>query len=395
VTPHGRRLLFALLAVGLIGRLVLGFATAGHEFDIGTFQLVADVLKDDPLDLYTTLGQVQLGGITVSRWPYPPGSFPWALATDTLARGSGLPFDGLIHLLPSAMDVGLAWLVQEFLGRRGASERARLLAAALVVLGPSFWMISGYHGQIDAVAILPAVAALIVWDRASADRRALYAGLLIGVGGAVKTVPLFMVLPLLPWVRSRREGATLIGAAGAVWLVPLAPWLLTDFSSVRDAMAYTGGPGLGGYPLLLQPELPVSILTQDFVGVEMSSLVRSVHEEARLIVLAGLGATAALLFRFRPPPVEGAVLMWLAFYVVSPAFFFQYLVWGMPFFIMAGHLKKVAVLQGALLPPMLIFYTLPWESHAIPDVYVVIMGLVWVALVVACLGQGRRIVRAG
>jgi hypothetical protein len=51
------------------------------------------------------------------------------------------------------------------------------------MLGPSFIDISGYHGQIDSVAILPAVLALMVWERRPQPTRSVRAGLLIGLGG--------------------------------------------------------------------------------------------------------------------------------------------------------------------------------------------------------------------
>src|SRR5207302_10782054 len=103
-----------------------------------------------------------------------------------------------------AADAAIAWLVQAGLGRAGASDRTRLSACALVALGPAFALISGMHGQIDSVAILPAVLALVVWERGG-SRRALAAGLLIGRAASIKTAPGLMVLALLPSVRSRRE----------------------------------------------------------------------------------------------------------------------------------------------------------------------------------------------
>lgn len=391
MTPRARRLLLLIIGAGTIGRVVLAFATVGHEFDIDSYRLVANALLDAPLDLYTTLGPIQLGGFEVSRWPYPSGIFPWALATHGIENSTPLPFDGVIQLLPIATDAALAWLVQLYLGRKGAGEGTRLAAAALVAFGPVFFIVSGYHGQIDSVAFLPAVAALVLWDTGRQDRRALYAGLLIGLGGSVKTVPLFMVLPLLPHARSWREGATLLGSAAGVWLVAMAPWLLSDFDMVRKAMEYTGAPGLGGVTVLLQPDLAIGNLTQDFDGVTIGEAVRSLHDHTRLLVLGALGAVGAVAFRFRPPPVHAAVFMWLAVYAVSPSFFFQYAVWGLPFFIMAGYLVQAAVLQLALAVPMLIFYRLPWESDRVPDIYVVFMGCVWIAFVVALFLQARRI----
>jgi len=140
-----------------------------------------------------------------------------------LARRPSLEFT--IRLAPIAANLGIAFVVQDFLGQRGAERSTRLAGAALVAPGPSFLVVSGYHGQFDAVAFLPAVLALTLWER-DLPRRALWAGLLIGLGGALKTVPLLLLVALLPSVRTRREAAVLVGAAALPVLAALAPFAI-------------------------------------------------------------------------------------------------------------------------------------------------------------------------
>ena len=396
MTRRGRQLLWLLIGVGLIGRVVLAFATVGVGFDIESLRLVGAALGGEPFETYSAVNDPldSLGGFEVSRWPYPPGLFPWVSASAAIENATALPFHGLIQMAPIAADAAIGWLVQDFLGRRGASERTRLASAALVLIGPSFWIISGYHGQIDSVAILPAVAALAVWDRAPASHRAPIAGLLIGLGAAVKTVPIFMLLALLPSVRSFREGLWLVGAAAMLPLAAMAPFLIADFDAVTRALRYTGAPGLGGLTMLMQPELSTANLTLDFEGIEVGAVVRGIHARSGAIVLAGLAAVSALLFRFRPAPVHAATAIWLAVYVVSPAFFFQYVVWGVPFFLMAGYVREVALLQLLLLPGTVVFYLRPWSDDRIGLVYVPAMAVVWLALVLGVLLQLRQVVRA-
>ena len=396
MTPRGIRLLWLLIGVGTLGRVILAFATVGLEFDIENYRAVGMAL-DQPFDLYTTVnsGFGELGGFEVRRWPYPSGAFPWIGAALGASNLTGLPFHGVIQLGPIAADAGIAWLVQEFLGRRGASERTRLAAAALVALGPSFWLISGYHGQMDSMAILPAVAALLVWERSPLARRALYAGLLIGLAGSVKTVPLFMVLALLPSVRSLREGAELLGAAAAVPLLAMLPFVIGDFDAVKQALTYTGAPGLGGATLVMQPELARANLTGQFAGVRVSDAVLTIHDLASVLVVLTLAAVGAFLLRFRHTPVQAAVLLWVAFFVVAPAYFLHYVVWGLPFFIMAGYLRGAALLQLLLLPAGLVFYLRPWESDVPVALYVGCMSLVFAGWVVATVLQARRIARGG
>jgi len=104
---------------------------------------------------------------------------------------------------------------------------------------------------------------------------------------------------------------------------------------------------------------------------------------------------AAVTLRYRPAPVHAAVLLWLAFYAITPAFFFQYAVWGLPFFLMAGHVAQVAAIQALIAPAMVVFYLLPWESDRVALVFLGAMTLVWVACVAALAQRTRSLVVAG
>jgi hypothetical protein len=126
---------------------------------------VAQTLRDGPGGLY------ELG----ARWPYPGGFAPLALLADLAADATGLPFHGVVQLPALVADAVIAVLVAAGLRGAGASERIALAGAGLVALGPIFVLISGHHGQIDAVAIALAVAALGVWER-EGPSRALQAG---------------------------------------------------------------------------------------------------------------------------------------------------------------------------------------------------------------------------
>ena len=70
----------------------------------------------------------------------------------------GLRFDGWIQLPAVLADAGIAlgvlWQLLRCAARPSGCGSAR---RALVMFGPSFLLVSGYHGQIDSLAILPAV----------------------------------------------------------------------------------------------------------------------------------------------------------------------------------------------------------------------------------------------
>jgi hypothetical protein len=391
--PGTRRLLFALLGLGAAVRVVLAFATDGQAYDIGNVRMAGEAFVADPLSVYRALHlEGMAGAFELVRWPYPPGYLPVAAVEDKLADVLGLPFHGVVSLAPIAADLAIAWLVQDFLGRRGATDRVRLAAAALVALGPSFIVVSAYHGQVDSAAILPAVAALWAWELSPPARRALGAGLLVGLGATVKTVPIAMLVALVPAARSLREAATVAGAALGLLLAVAAPYLIADASHFSNALGYAGAPGLGGLTMFLQPSLTDAFLTGTPAVPEGAA--DWAYRHASKFVAAGLAIAGLFLLRHRPSAVAAAPFVWLVVYVANPDFFIQYVVWGLPFFLIAGWIAEVALLQLALLPIAVLTYNTPWESDAVVVIYVAIMTAVWLAWVALLVRSGVRIARS-
>ena len=383
MSPRSRRILLALLGGGLVARLALAFGFEGAAFDIDSYGLVRDALGHDVLGVY---GEVNAAGFF--RWPYPPGYFPWIAAADGLASLTGLPFHGWIQLPAIAADLAIAWLVQWMLGRRGATEAVRLAAAALVVAGPSFLATSGYHGQIDTLAILGAVAAFAAWERGGPNR-ALTAALLIGVGATMKTFPLVAVLALLPWARSRREAATLLVVPGAVLALAVAPFLIAHPHDTATSFENRGLPGLGGISMLVQPELARAAVSEVNPG-EANWATDFVLERGEIVVVLVVLATAAVLLRTRPDPVRGAVIAWLALYVLGLNFALQYAVWLLPFLLLQQRLRAAALIQLALLPAAVIYYGAPWDGDVAWRVYVAVMAGAWVAFAALLVLELRR-----
>ena len=377
------RAVAALVAAGTVVRLVLAFAGYGVRFDIESLAIVADVLRDGPGGLY------ELG----ARWPYPPGFTPLAALCDAVADATGLPFHGVIHLPAIAADAVLAFVVAAGLRATGVGDRVVVAAGGLVALGPIFVLISGHHGQIDSVAILPAALALVLWER-DVRRRALVAGLLIGAGAAVKTVPIFMVLALLPAARDRREALTLAGAALAVPLLALAPWLLRDAGETIEALrANRGVGGLGGLSTFLQPDL--TRYWVEFTDPPApNAAVERMSDLQPMLVGAAVAAASVVAWRTRARPAQAATLIWLAVWAANVNFAFQYLIWGLPFLLLAGHLRGAAAVQVAAIVPALILYARPAPETFAP-VYVVAQSLLYAALVTAALMYARSLRGAG
>lgn len=378
---HRRLLIWALAAGGAI-RVVLAFGFYGQPFDIALFQATADQLSAGPrLEVYEA-----------TRWPYPPLFFSWLLIAETIDDATPLPFHGLVQMPQIAADLAIALLVVHILGLRGAASATRLGAGALVALGPVFFTISGYHGQTDAAATLPAVAALVLWLRGGPNR-AVTAGLLLGAGAAIKAPPVFLLLALLPSARNRREGLVLAGCTLAVPLLLLAPWLINDLGgTVERLRANRGIPGLGGPSLLVQPELAQAWLGRG-QGASMHALNELLYDLQNLIVLAGALAGGAVAWRLRLDPVRAAALVFLAVYAANPAFAWQYLVWGVPFLLAAGYVRETAILQGVAAVGLFFAYGRPTYDLPTEVLYVPAAVGTW-ALLAYGLVRTLRALRA-
>ncbi len=378
---------WGLIAVGTALRVVLAATTHGLPYDVESWNTLRAAFAAHPLHVYTLANP---GGNF--HWPYPPGFLPLMLVSSGISDLVGWGFTHVVRGPSIVADAVLTWLVWKGLAGRVA-ERTRLLAAGAVALGPVFITISGYAAQIDSVAILPAVAALLVFERVEGPRRAWIAGALVGLAASVKTVPLVMIFALAPSARSLREVAILLGSAVAVLFLSVVPFLIADEHGLMLIRHYAGSPGMGGLSLVLQPDLAARWLNRWVVAtpIEQSLFINHAGAYNALVV----AAYAVYAWRWRPAPRLAAALLWLVVVALGSGFFFQYLVWGLPFFLLAGFVRATIVLQLVITVPMLIYFLGPWHDYSIVYVYVPFMILVWLGWVVgaAVLARGGMLTR--
>jgi hypothetical protein len=369
----GRRALLALILAGTTIRLVWAASTAGVGFDITSYRVAADALLAHGRGFYDV---VNLNGVV--RWPYPPGYLPWTLIAHALGRVIGFRF--VVALPAIAADAALAWIVARSLAARGATEGVVLAAVATVAFGPIFALTSGFHGQIDSVAILPAVIAVRLWSRGG-GRRALPAGALIGLAALIKGPAGLVLLALLPTARSRQEAQALVAAAAAVIGSALAPFVLTSPHSVLDALNFAGMPGEGGLSLVVQPSL-AQLFVGSPLGVHASSATLFLHSHGVVLLAPLLLAVAVVARRRRVEASRTAILLFLTMFVFGAAFSPRYAVWLLPFLLLDGRLRAAIALQLALLGPAMAVYAGPLRSGVLIEAYVLAGIAVWAGLAV-------------
>jgi hypothetical protein len=386
--------LVGLIALGTAIRLVFALGTDGNEFDLQSYNLVGGFLRDGhPFDVYSQ----GTANPPLVRWPYPPAFFPVFVVLRAIANHSPLALDDSFRLTCTAADALLAYLVFVLLRRRDGDERRALVGAGVIALGPSLIAVSGFHGQLDTVAWLPAVGALLVWERAG-ERRGVWAGLLVGLAAGIKTVPIVLVAALWPTARHHRERLTATVAAAAVPVGLFLPFLAADHAGVTDAVNYRGLPGFGGLSLLAQPDLAVSWFSRE--PVTQTGLTQHLQNLNVLFVAAALLVTAAVCWRARTAAPRAAVMLVLAVAIAGVNFNVTYVAWIAILLVAAGMLREAIVLQAWLLVPTLLAEGSRsvdggWSEGVVLWVYVPMMLVVLFAFVIGWARMVRgELVRA-
>jgi len=338
-------------------RTVIALVSRHVEFDVKVMFAMNRALHEHGFKAYGH----------VPEWVYPPGLMAWVVGGIWIADRVGLERKFVLRLPSILADAALTYLVVATLEKRGAARRLVWGAGSLVAFGPMFVAVSSYQGQIDALAILPAAVAVLWWTRTGIPLRALVCGSLVGIGAALKTVPGFMVLALLPTARSFREGAVLVVTAAAIPLLALLPFLIADPGGAGRVFQYAGIPGLGGWSVFVQPSLTRSWLLAE--PLEIAPLTTIVYLCGAVATLVALALITLRLVQLRTPPVDAACAIWLTVFALAVGFFPQYTIWGLPFLLMAGLVSESALVTAPLVPITVLIVLRPLASPAPVPIY--------------------------
>ena len=302
----GNRLRLAL-AAALLLRLFAVLVAAREVADVMRYRKVADQVLDVSWNPYQA----------PRLYPYPP-VWVWAEAgAGWLARHSGLPFAALIKLPMVAADL----LIVLLLGRRIGEA-----AAWLYALHPVSLLVTGFHGQFDALAAAAILLALFAFEDGHRDRSALALAVAIGLKSfPVLLLPLFWLMDRAG-LRSRLRHALLATLPVALCLLPYA---LHDWAAMRrELLGYGGIADFGWIGLLRGVQwLATGVLARsEAVHWALSVSI------AKVLFLTTYAGLLILLWRGRlrwtlPEACLGLMLIFLVTYGALSA---QYLLWVVP-----------------------------------------------------------------
>jgi uncharacterized membrane protein len=276
--------------------------------------------------------------IRYMEYPVLTGVFQWfnaKLAQGYIAIASSgvLPFTMTVvaYFDFIAFFLSLAWLVVVWSVMRIAGRR--MWDAALVAVSPL--VIVQAFTNFDTIAVAFATAGLLAW----AKKKPVLAGILLGLGGAAKLYPLFLLGPLLLlcWRGGRMKvGWTTTASALITWVAVNAPIYImyrpgwweffrlntergVDPDSLYNVVQYfTGWTGFDG--ILAQNQVPTILNTVSAV----------------LFILCCIGITwVTMSAPTRPRLAQICLLVVAAFLLTNKVWSPQYSLWLVPLAVLA------------------------------------------------------------
>ncbi len=289
--------------------------------------------------------------------------FAYALAGGTDTKPASGQMFAFYHRLPGIISDFLVVLLVLWIRRQ--TGRLPLWAIALLAASPISFMISGYHGNYDPLIPLGLVLTVV----ACLQRRALLAGVLLGVACQVKIIPLIMspVLFFYWWQRGRTNAWVFAAATVVTLLVAWsAPLLAVPEIFTRQVLVYNSIWGWWGVTYLLNIT-GIPSLTGIISVTPLSPQQAVITQVLKFLVIAG---TLALGWRRRKLATVDLLatmgLVWALFFTFAPGFGVQYLAWVSPFLLFYSS-RWFAAFTAAGSVGLFIFYNtissgIPWQK---------------------------------
>ena len=299
---------------------------------------------------------------------HPPLSLAIARLMSEFGGAIGIPFQDAFRLLQTLADIVTTLALARMAG---------VWAASVFMLSPAAIFISGFHCQSDPLMTMFLVLAVV----ASIEKRALAAGILIGVAAGIKIIAL-VALPLLLLRFRGRDIVRFLGAAAGVGVLVFGPAVVTTGTVVlRNVFGYTGLYNSWGLNYFLRhairafpPLRPIGTYTllALLALLWFAELLRRRDDDDRLRIARVVGTALLIVL------------------VLAPGFGVQYLFWPLPFLALMLRRYEALALHAICSVFLFAMYTVwsgewPWWfghlSGGIEGVYWALV--VWIALAIA------------
>lgn len=308
-----------LLVAALVRLLPALWLPVGAGFDIDSYHLVTDAL----------LSGQEVYSAVAGRHPYLPFQMYVMGAMARLAAATDLPYVVAMKLPSILADAALTGLIYRTVADRHRSDgRGREWAAYLALLyalNPVSLLVSSYHGQFEAVTLLLLAVGWWLWER----RRVTTSAVAVGLAILNKTWPvLFLPVVLLrlgSWRARLGYTALALGIPALAVVAYLLAYDADPAPMLGRALTHRGNAGYWGPSAVLFPAAGI------WPGLQPLA-------DALVALRNWLLAGAALLALWRTQhqsALDAFLTLLLAVVAITVGFGIQWLVWLIPFALLA------------------------------------------------------------
>lgn len=351
--------LVGLVVVAILLRVgVAVIFPMGAKYDLVSYRLVGEAVLNGK-NVYLVLP---------GRYPYFPGWMLIEAFAKLVADSLGIPFWLVIRLPQIMADAMLVVVIHYFIKQNlSASDLSPLQGAAFHAFNPVAIAIIGGHGQFDSLPILALILAIGLIMIGRNDISAVT----LGVGIALKPVPIFMGLLLLGHLSNTRSRIRYFILAAAPTAILSVPFLLfSPIAYIQSTLGYSSGALMSWLTPLLLVEWattpPNAILAIPFPNIP----------EGVILTITKYGFLASVLvvswlywkrekYTYDISLWSASLLVILLFYTISAALAAQYPYWAMPFLPLVALSNRYRV--GLLLSGFAVSALWYTKSYALPN----------------------------
>ena len=269
--------------------------------------------------------------VTTNVFPYTPVSLVYPALCLWLSGLLDVPFHVVLKLFAIGADVGIV-LVLYALGGTLLPGAAAASAALAYALNPASVLVSAFHGNAMSFVVLLMLAAVVLFMRDPA-RHLVPAGLLLSLAVGWRSFPILLLPFFLLAIRSTRDRVRFAACVVVPVVLATIPFLFVSPTALLSGVLQYSGWGIHHGPLGVVRALYLSAIGQITWEHPPEWLAWMSASKALFLVVYGVAVWRAR----RLGVLNGTLVTFFAFYLVYAGVASQYLIWVLPFLLLAGR----------------------------------------------------------
>jgi hypothetical protein len=269
--------------------------------------------------------------VTRNVFPYTPVSLFYPALCLGLSALLDVPFHIVVKLFAIGADVGIVLMLYA-LGAKLLPAATALSAALAYALNPASILVSAFHGNAMSFVVLLMLAASMLFMLDPA-RHLVSSGLLLSLAVGWRSFPILLLPFFLAAIRSTADKVRFAACVVVPVVLATIPFMLVSPSALLSEVLRYSGWGIHHGPLGVVRALYLSAIGQVTWEHPPEWLAWMSASKALFLVVYGVAVWRA----GRLGLLNGTVVTFFAFYLVYAGVASQYLIWVMPFLLLAGQ----------------------------------------------------------